>query len=111
MEGTRSPMNEPQREVRAFVDEYDPRCDPAFRVLDLASEVGEIATDVTESTEYGRSSDRAEVEADEIGDALLSLLALADSLDIDADDALDESLAKYRARLDETGSASSGIRS
>ena len=93
MEGTRSPMNDPQREVRAFVDEFDLRCDPAFRVLDLASEVGEIATDVTESTEYGRSSDRAEVEADEIGDAL------------------DESLAKYRARLDETGSASSGIRS
>ena len=48
------------------------------------------------------------MKSDEVGDALFSLLAIADSLDIDAGDALDEALEKYEARIDETGSASSG---
>ena len=48
-----------------------------------------------------------DIATDEIGDALFSLLAVAESLDVDAGDALDESLAKYEARIDETGSASS----
>ena len=103
-------MNESQREVAAFLDEYDLRCDPAFRALDLVAEVGEIANDAAESTEYGKSPDELAVEPDEIGDALFSLLALADSLDVEVDDALSESLAKYRTRLGETGSASSGAK-
>lgn len=97
-----------QRTVATFIEEYELQTQPAFRVLDLVSEIGEIAANVTESTDYGESSDALEIEPDEIGDALFSLLALVDSLDIDAGDALDTSLEKYRARLDETGSASSG---
>ena len=99
-------MNEKQREVAAFVDRYDIDCKPAFRVLDLVAEVGEIAANATESTEYGETPDALAIEPDEIGDVLFSLLALADSLDVG--DALDVSLGKYRARLDETGTASSG---
>jgi NTP pyrophosphatase (non-canonical NTP hydrolase) len=101
-------MSERRHEVAAFLDEHDLRCESAFRALDLVSEAGEIAKNAAESTNYGTSPDALEIESDEIGDGFFSLLALADSLGIDADDALSESMAKYRTRLDETGSASSG---
>ena len=100
-------MNEQQR-VAAFVDEHDLHGEPAFRVLDLAAEVGEIAADAAESTDWGTEPAELAIATDEIGDALFSLLAVAESLDVDAGDALDESLAKYEARINETGSASSG---
>lgn len=38
---------------------------------------------------------------------LFSLLALADAVEIDADDALDEALAKYEERLSDYGAATS----
>ncbi|MGA9400547.1 MAG: MazG nucleotide pyrophosphohydrolase domain-containing protein [Haladaptatus sp.] len=47
------------------------------------------------------------MKSDEIGDALFSLLAMANALDVDAGDALDEALEKYRDRIHESGSASS----
>jgi NTP pyrophosphatase (non-canonical NTP hydrolase) len=47
------------------------------------------------------------VKRDEIGDALFSLLAFANSLDVDADAALDDALAKYERRIDATGDPSS----
>jgi NTP pyrophosphatase (non-canonical NTP hydrolase) len=98
---------EEQRAVSAFIEEHELTGESVFRILDLAAEVGEIAADATDSTEYGAEPDALDVETDEIGDALFSLLAVANSLDIDAGDALDESLEKYERRRTETGSASS----
>ena len=100
-------MDEQDR-VAAFVAEHDLHADPAYRILDLESEVGEIAKDAAESTGYGDAPADVDVANTEVGDALFALLALAESLDVDAGAALDEALAKYRDRLDETGSAASG---
>jgi NTP pyrophosphatase (non-canonical NTP hydrolase) len=96
-----------QRQVAAFVDEHDLHTPPAYRLLDLTAEVGELAADATASSDYGASPDALDVERDELGDALFALLALAEELDLDAGDALEESLAKYEERLVETGSAGS----
>ncbi|SEV94004.1 MazG nucleotide pyrophosphohydrolase domain-containing protein [Halobacterium jilantaiense] len=96
-----------QARVAAFLDAHDLRAPPENRVLDLASEVGELAKNVNETTDYG-TTDGVDVDRDELGDALFCLLALADELDYDAGDALDEALAKYDARLDESGTAGSG---
>ena len=98
---------EQQRAVSAFIEEHELKGEPAFRILDLAAEVGEIAADAADSTNYGLEPDALDIETDEIGDALFSLLALAHSLDLDAGDALDESLEKYERRIADTGSASS----
>lgn len=98
---------EEQRKVAEFMDEHEMRGEPAFQILDLASEVGEIAADATKSTRWGQSPDDLDVNSDELGDALFSLLAVSESLDVDAADALDEALEKYRSRIRETGSASS----
>ena len=82
--------------------------EPAYRLLDLCSEVGELAKDANVSTEYGTSPDDFTVEADEVGDVLFSLLAFADAADVDAGEALDAALAKYESRIGETGDAGSG---
>lgn len=99
-----------QQRVAAFVAEHEMDAPPAFRLLDLASEVGELAKDANESSAYGANPDDVSVNADEIGDALFALLALAASLDVDAGAALDEALEKYERRLDDRGEMSSGER-
>lgn len=97
-----------QRQVADFLDQHDLHTDPAYRLLDLTAEVGELAADATASSEYGANPQDLAVETDEFGDALFALLALADELGLDAGDALDESLSKYEERLASTGSAGSG---
>jgi NTP pyrophosphatase (non-canonical NTP hydrolase) len=97
-----------QDRVAEFLAEHDMDADPAYRVLDLASEVGELAKDVNDSTDYGDSPEDVAVKSDELGDALFALLAVAESLDVDAGRALDEALEKYRGRIDETGDPGSG---
>lgn len=94
-------MDEQQR-VAAFVDQHGLEAPPAFRLLDLLSELGEVAKDVNESTGYGARPEDAAVNADELGDTLFALLALAEALDVDAGEALDVALEKYERRL-ETG--------
>jgi NTP pyrophosphatase (non-canonical NTP hydrolase) len=98
---------EEQRTVSAFIEEHELTGEPVFRILDLAAEVGEVAADATDSTEYGVEPGALDIKTDEIGDALFSLLAVADALDIDAGDALEKSLEKYERRIADTGSASS----
>jgi NTP pyrophosphatase (non-canonical NTP hydrolase) len=100
-------MDEQQR-VAAFVQENELESPPAYRLLDLVSEMGEVAKDAAESTEYGDSPTDIELGATEVGDVLFSLLALAERVEIDAGDALEEALAKYDERITESGSASSG---
>jgi NTP pyrophosphatase (non-canonical NTP hydrolase) len=97
-----------QQKVAAFVRDHDMEAPPAYRLLDLVSELGEVAKEGVESTEYGDSPADVDVAPDEIGDTLFALLALAEGLDVDASAALDESLAKYEDRLAEDGTAASG---
>jgi NTP pyrophosphatase (non-canonical NTP hydrolase) len=99
-------MDEQQRVAR-FVAEHDLTCPPAYRLLDLAAEVGELAADANDASGYGANPDALAVNRDELGDALFALLALCDDLDVDAGAALEESLAKYEDRLDERGDAGS----
>lgn len=99
---------ERQQRVASFLDEHDLETDPAYRVLDLASEVGELAKDVNESTSYGRDSGAQTISEDELGDALFCILALAVETDIDATDALDSALTKYQSRLETRAKPASG---
>jgi NTP pyrophosphatase (non-canonical NTP hydrolase) len=100
-------MDEQQR-VAAFVADHDLDAPPAFRLLDLISELGEVAKDAAESTGYGAAPEEITVSDDEVGDVLFALLALADDLEVDAGAALEESLAKYEARMERDGTPASG---
>ncbi|PSQ45529.1 nucleotide pyrophosphohydrolase [Halobacteriales archaeon SW_7_68_16] len=95
------PDREPptQARVATFVDRHDLAAPPAYRLLDLVAEVGELAADAVESTEYGAAPGDIAVSEDELGDALFALLALAEATDHDATAALDAALDKYEERL------------
>lgn len=101
-------MKDAQRRVANFVETHDIDAPPEFRLLDLVSELGELAKDANVSTDYGDDPDALELSEDELGDAFFALLALAESVDADADEALETALSKYEDRLSETGEAGSG---
>lgn len=100
-------MKNSQEKVRNFLEKNELEGTTAFRILDLVSEVGEIASDATKTADYGLSESELEVKDDELGDALFSLLAVASDLDIDAEEALEKSLEKYRERIETSGSPGS----
>ncbi|WP_049970725.1 MazG nucleotide pyrophosphohydrolase domain-containing protein [Haladaptatus cibarius] len=97
-----------QQTVAKFLAEHDMDAPPAYRLLDLTAEIGELAKDANESTDYGASPESISVNEDEIGDTLFALLSLAESLDIDASNALNEAISKYESRIETTGDAGSG---
>jgi NTP pyrophosphatase (non-canonical NTP hydrolase) len=97
-----------QRRVATFLAEHDLSTSPTYRVLDLVSEVGELAKEVETSTNYGADPEAVTVAEDELGDALFALLALAEESGHDAGAALETSLAKYQRRVAESGDAGSG---
>ena len=89
-----------QQQVRVFLDIYDLAHTPQTHALDLVSEVGEVAKALLEATEYGRLPlCRSGDVADELGDLFYSLVALAESLDVDLEAALNAALDKYQIRM------------
>ncbi len=97
-----------QRRVATFAQAQGILHDPATHALDLASEVGEVAKEVLLATDYGRRPFCAGPELTaELGDVLYSLLALAEACGVDAGQALEAALEKYRKRLARRGGAGS----
>ncbi len=97
-------MIDSQREVARFMRRHALQHDPAMHMLDLMSEVGELAKRVLQATDYGRRPlGSGAFLLGELGDSLYSLLALASVLELDADQALLGALEKYEARIDERG--------
>ncbi len=101
-------VSDAQDRVAQFTAEHDMDAPPAYRLLDLTSELGELGKEINESTDYGTEPDDVAVASDEVGDTLFALLAFADSVDVDAGAALGEALEKYERRLAASGSAGSG---
>lgn len=97
-----------QTKVAEFIQHHELHASPVYRLLDLEAEVGELAKEMLESTSYGDEPAQLHVSVDELGDVLFTLLALASTLEIDADDALEVSLSKYERRLDVADDPSSG---
>lgn len=100
-------MHDEQQRIAAFLDDSGLHAPPAYRLLDLTAEIGEVAADAAKSSDYGTDPEALSVRRDELGDALFSLLALAEELDMDAEIALEEALDKYEARIDTDGTPGS----
>jgi NTP pyrophosphatase (non-canonical NTP hydrolase) len=87
-------------DCRAFLARHGLSQSAQVHALDLASEVGEIAKAILDSSHHGESPPQATPAlAGELGDAFFSLIALAESLDVDLESALEDTLARYEARL------------
>jgi NTP pyrophosphatase (non-canonical NTP hydrolase) len=100
--------NDWQRQVAEFMRRHKLNRDPATCALDLVSEVGELTKELLVATDYGQHpSQFGSGLLEEFGDALCSLLALAEVCDVDADEALRGALRKYERRLAERGEAGS----
>ena len=96
-----------QEKVKKFCKENKLESSVEHRVLDLMSEVGELAKEVLKMTDYGRKDFQFRKEAKaEIGDVLFSLITVANSLDVGLEESLDIVLEKYKKRL-KKGSAGS----
>jgi NTP pyrophosphatase (non-canonical NTP hydrolase) len=97
-------MIDSQRDVERFTLRHDLQYDAVTHMLDLVSEVGELAKLVLQASDYGRRPlDDAVDFSGELGDAFYSLLTLAVVLDVDTGEALDRALQKYERRLQERG--------
>ena len=99
-----------QRKVKEFNNlnkrEPIPVC---ARLLDSASELGELAKEYLKHSNYGVGNFELDDEFKlEFGDLLYCLFALANELGIDAEEQLDRVLAKYQARIEKKKSMGSG---
>ncbi|MBR9689657.1 MAG: nucleotide pyrophosphohydrolase [Candidatus Altiarchaeota archaeon] len=101
-------MEKLQAKVKAFSKKYSLIAPPEYQALDLVSEVGEFAKEILKSSNYGRKdSEYSEKTKEELGDVLYSILVVANTLEINLDEALTGALKKYEERL-KKGSAGSG---
>lgn len=98
-----------QQSVKEFIAAYQLHTDAETRYIDLVSEVGELGKEIITSTEYGKKPYAPAPSAtDELGDCLFSLLALCCEMDVDAQLALGQALAKYERRFAQKGHVGSG---
>ena len=92
-----------QNKVKIFNDSRNIQLKPmpvSARLLDIQSEMGELAKEYLKSTKYGmKNFDLTKDFELEFGDALYSLLSLANELNINAEKCLDLVIKKYQDRL------------
>ena len=89
----------------------DTSCRPGSetRLLDLLSELGELAKETLKSNQYGSRETALTPEWEsELADVFFSLICLANDSGVDLDQALDAALEKYGQRIRSGGDAGSG---
>ena len=89
-----------QEKVKLFCEKNHLNSSIEYRILDAMSELGEVAKEVLKSTDYGNRpfqyNDKFKME---LGDALYSIITVANTFDIDLEDALNSVLKKYKNRI------------
>lgn len=89
-----------QKKIKQFVEEYNLQHSAEIAALDLVSEVGEVAKEIIKTTNYGTEPAKHREETkSELGDALYSLINLANHYNIDLEEALELAVKKYEERL------------
>jgi NTP pyrophosphatase (non-canonical NTP hydrolase) len=100
-------MKEMQYKIRMFCRDNKIDCAPEYRALDIVSEMGEVAKEILKMSDYGKREPKAREELKgEMGDLLFSVIALANTLGIDLEEALAMVIDKYRKRLKKGGAGS-----
>lgn len=102
-----------QHRIAEFTQTHDLEMSPSARLLDLMSEVGELAKEALKASNYGKddfvlSNTQHEHWDEELADVLFALVCLANSTEVDLDTSLNTVLAKYKSRLIAKGDAGSG---
>ena len=79
------------------------------RLLDIQSEMGELAKEYLKSSKYG-TNDFSVTEdfKEEFGDVFYAILSLANELEINVEECVDVSLNKMKVRMEKKGTLGSG---
>lgn len=97
-----------QEMVKNFSKEKKLNNTVEMRLLDLVSEVGELAKEVLKGTNYGDQPFKiTDNLTSEIGDVLFTLICIANETNIDLESSLLEVLDKYNKRYNQKGNLGS----
>ena len=100
-------MKQIQQKIKSFCEENDMNAPIEHKVLDTFSELGEVAKEILKMSNYGKKEIEYKEELKmELGDVLYSLITVANTYNIDLEEALNQVLQKYESRL-KKGSAGS----
>ena len=100
-------MQKLQSQIKSFVAENGMESPIEHRLMDTVSELGEVAKEILKSSKYGRQpAEYSDELKSELGDVVYSLITVANTYDIDLEDAVQGVLEKYARRL-KKGSAGS----
>lgn len=95
--------------VNEFTSSKNMNSSASIRIIDLASEVGELSKEVLKGTNYGSKNFKITEEwKGEIGDVLFSLICIANQTDTNLEDSLNYVLDKYEKRFTNKGDLGSG---
>lgn len=102
-------MNSIQEKVDELIKKYNLESSVEIRFIDLISELGELGKEILKGNEYGKKDfcNTENIES-EIGDTFFSLICVANGLNIDLQNALDNVLNKYENRFSNNGNIGSG---
>ena len=87
--------------LREFIAQHNLETQPAFSLLDVMSELGEVAKLLLHSTNYGQhpeAADSAQMR-EAIGDLMFAVAYLSTLYDVDPEAALWESVRKFKSKL------------
>jgi len=102
-------LSETQRRVADFLAVHALEAPLMERLLDLVSEVGELAKAALAASEYGHAPFTVTAAwREELGDVTFALLGVAAASDVDLATAFEDALDKLTCRLAATGDAASG---
>ena len=101
-----------QKTINDFTIKYNLGGSIETRFIDLSSEVGELGKEILEGTDYGaKKFEGTDNLESEIGDALFSLVSVANCAEINLESALKNVLRKYEDRFNAKGHIGSGGKS
>ena len=94
--------------LKEFVARHHLETQPAFSLLDIMSELGEVAKELLKATDYGRQPGSADAERmrEEIGDLMFAVAYLSTLYDVDPEAAMWDSVRKFERRLERGGAGS-----
>jgi NTP pyrophosphatase (non-canonical NTP hydrolase) len=88
-----------QQKIEFFCIKNNLHAPAEHRLLDTISELGEVSKEILKSSNYGsKKASYTDGLKEELGDALYSLITVANSFQIDLEEALNEALNKYKKR-------------
>ncbi len=100
-------MKDIQNKIKIFCKKHQLESPIEHRILDTMSELGEVAKEILKMSDYGKKPLKYKDELkSELGDLLFSVITIANSFDVNLEEALNMVLEKYEKRL-KKGSAGS----